>query len=418
MTNGATNCLIDGFGPVPIMRPSTIAALSEHVCRAAAEGLAVYSLGGGTQLDYGRSPERKGVALETRGLSQVIDFPARDMTITVQAGITVADLQNAVAPENLRLPVDVPQADRVTLGGAVATNTSGSRRYGFGTLRDYVIGISALNDSGNEIKAGGRVVKNVAGYDLCKLFVGSFGTLGLITQLTLKLRPCAEERALVVVQCATERLPALLDQLHTSRTQPTCLDLLNAEAARYIDSQAPSNLRCGDWVAVVGFEGNRVAVEWQVQRLVHEVSSTHGVDVDVRIGVVGDPLWRALTELPGTDSAACSFKANIVPSAAARFCTQADHDGWLLHAHAGNGIVWGHAPHGMSAASVTAALNAWLQEAAQAQGNVVVRRCPFSWKRTLPVWGHPRRDLWLMCSVKQQLDPRGLFNPGRFVDGI
>src|SRR5207253_9213768 len=132
---------------------------------------------------------------DLRGLAEVIDYPARDMTITVQAGITLARLQALLATEKQRLPVDVPHPDRATLGGALATNASGPRRLGFGTLRDYVIGMTVVNDEGQEVKAGGRVVKNVAGYDLCKLHVGALGTLGVISQATLKLRPRPEEHA-------------------------------------------------------------------------------------------------------------------------------------------------------------------------------------------------------------------------------
>src|SRR5437588_5750684 len=119
------------------------------------------------------------------------------MTVTAQSGITLARLGNVLATENLRLAIDVPNGARATLGGALAVNVSGPRRYGLGTLRDYVIGISAVNDEGQEVKAGGRVVKNVAGYDLCKLYVGSLGTLGIITQVTLKLKPRPDGQALL-----------------------------------------------------------------------------------------------------------------------------------------------------------------------------------------------------------------------------
>src|SRR5260221_13588513 len=131
------------------------------------------------------------------------------MTITVQAGITIAKLQVLLASENHRLPVDIPFPDRATLGGALAANASGPRRYGFGTLRDYLIGISTVNDEGHEVKAGGRVVKNVAGYDLCKLHIGALGTLGIISQVTLKLRPLVEETALLTFRCETDQLGAL-----------------------------------------------------------------------------------------------------------------------------------------------------------------------------------------------------------------
>jgi glycolate oxidase FAD binding subunit len=141
------------------------------------------------------------------------------MTVTVQAGITLDRLQELLRAEGQRLPVDVSHAECATLGGALAVNVSGPRRLGFGTLRDYVIGISVVNDEGVEVKAGGRVVKNVAGYDLCKLYIGSLGTLGLISQVTLKLRPLPEEQALVSIACSADGVATLLDLLHRSHTQ-------------------------------------------------------------------------------------------------------------------------------------------------------------------------------------------------------
>ena len=157
---------IDDFGPLPVHRPTSVAAVCDLVRRAAADGQAVYPLGGRTMLDLGLPPTKPGVAIDLTALDQVIDYPARDMTITVQAGITIARLQEILAKENQRLPIDVPNPDQATLGGAIATNASGPRRYGHGTFRDYVIGITVVNDEGQEVKAGGRVVKNVAGYDL------------------------------------------------------------------------------------------------------------------------------------------------------------------------------------------------------------------------------------------------------------
>src|SRR4051812_9830812 len=125
-------CFIAEFGPLPVVAPSSVAEVGDAVRRAAAEGQAVYPLGGGTMLDLGLPPARPGIAVGLRGLAEVIDYPARDMTITVQAGITLARLGELLAAENQRLPVDVPHADRATLGGALATNASGARRYGFG----------------------------------------------------------------------------------------------------------------------------------------------------------------------------------------------------------------------------------------------------------------------------------------------
>src|SRR6266852_7439154 len=217
---------IDDFGPLSAAQPRSAAELCDLVRRAAAEGSAIYPLGGRTMLNFGLPPSKPGIAVDLSHLHQVLDFPARDMTITVQAGITIRRLQEITAAENLRLPIDVPLADRATLGGAIATNTSGPRRYGFGTLRDYVIGISVINDEGQETKAGGRVVKNVAGYDLCKLHVGALGTLGVISQVTLKLKPLPEHQTLIGVRCE-ENLATLLNRLHETRTRPVALTVVS-----------------------------------------------------------------------------------------------------------------------------------------------------------------------------------------------
>ncbi len=220
---GMTDSLmIDDFGPLPLRQPATLAELGDCVRSAVSQGQAIYPIGGGTHLGLGLPPTKPGIAIRTTGLDQVIDYPARDMTVTVQAGMSVARLQHLLAIENQRLPVDVANAERSTLGGALAANISGPRRYGFGTFRDYVIGIALVNSDGKEAKAGGRVVKNVAGYDLCKLYVGSLGTLGIISQVTLKVRPRPEENALVVLGCTDNTVGPLLDLLHASQRPGPC----------------------------------------------------------------------------------------------------------------------------------------------------------------------------------------------------
>jgi glycolate oxidase FAD binding subunit len=395
-----------------------VAELGEIIRRAGAENQAIYPLGGQTMLDFGHPPTKPGLAVDVRSLDQVIDYPARDMTVTVQAGITITRLQQLLASEKQRLPIDVPQADRATLGGSLATNTSGPRRYGFGTLRDFVIGISAVNDDGQEIKAGGRVVKNVAGYDLCKLYVGSLGTLGIITQVTLKLRPSPEEQALIIVAAAEDRLEQLLDQLHDSRTRPVCLDLLNPAAVGALNRQLGGNPLEGHWAAVVGFEDNTAAVAWQVRQLIQEIGTRWALDV--RVGRPAVPLWQALTELPALPEAILTFKANLLPHAVAAFYRRATTlaPEIRLQAHAGNGIVIGHVVGDLTLPLAQDMLKTLTEEAATASGNIVLLRCPPAWKQTLPVWGLARGDAALMRAVKQKLDPRGLFNPGRFLPGL
>jgi glycolate oxidase FAD binding subunit len=204
---------------VPLSKQLRVPADQEEVAAVVAEcyeqRFPLYPIGGGTSLDFGLPAKGEGVGLSLAKLNRVLDYPARDMTITVEAGITMQALANVLAAERQRLPVDVPQADKATIGGVIATNWNGPRRYGEGTIRDYVIGISAVDGRGQPFKGGGRVVKNVAGYDFCKLLTGSLGTLGVITQVTLRLKPIPEQTALVAcvlpsTQAAESALAALV----------------------------------------------------------------------------------------------------------------------------------------------------------------------------------------------------------------
>jgi glycolate oxidase FAD binding subunit len=412
-----TTCAIDDCGPFPVVTPDSVAELGEIVRKAAEENQAIYPLGGRTMLGYGLPPARSGLCVDLRSLNRVIDYPARDMTVTVQAGITISELQKLLAGENQRLPVDVPLADRATLGGALAVNSSGPRRYGFGTLRDYVIGISAVNDAGQEFKAGGRVVKNVAGYDLCKLLIGSLGTLGIITQVTLKLRPLPEERALMVLACDPPAVGPLLDALHGSRSRPVCMDLVNAAALQAFQGEIGRLLPQAPRLLLVGFEEKRETVAWQVQQLVKELPRGLVRGLEAKVGSTADPLWQQLIDFSAWPGACLTFKANLLPGRVAEFFEQAASraDGLLLQAHAGSGIVIGHAGAALTEEPARTMLTVLGQLATAAHGHVVVLRCPPAWKARLPVWGAPRDDLWLMREVRDRLDPKRLFNPGRFL---
>jgi glycolate oxidase FAD binding subunit len=403
------------FGLADVIQPTTVAEVGKTVHQAAANDHAVFPLGGRTMLHIGLPPTRQGIGVDLRSLNQIIDYPARDMTITVQAGITLAKLQETLAAENQRLPIDVPLAERATLGGAMATNTSGPHRYGFGTLRDYVIGISVVNDEGQQIKAGGRVVKNVAGYDLCKLYIGSLGTFGIITQATLKVKPRPEEQALAILQCGPGSLKAVLDQLHASQTRPVCIDLVNHAAAVAINKRSPGLLPETPWIVVVGFEENSQAVVWQMQQLIREQRSARLGGLEVRFGSMADSLWQALVEFPSQPNSSLSLKANMVSSATAVFCmkTAALGIGIQIQAHAGNGIVLGHIIDKLTVTQASDLIKQLQSWATAGQGNVLILRCPVEWKRHLPVWGIPRGDDWLMRTIRQKLDPHQLFNPGR-----
>ena len=406
---------IDGFGPLPVVRPHSVSDLCELVRRAAAHGSALYPVGGGTMLDYGLPPTRPGSVVDLRGLDRVVDYPSRDMTITVQAGITISALRETLKAEGQQLPVDVPFPDRATLGGAVATNASGPRRFGYGTLRDYVIGITVINDRGEEVKGGGRVVKNVAGYDLMKLYTGSLGTLGIISQLTLKVKPLPEAVAVVTAPCPPELLDAVLNMvLPATATRPTMISVANGTAAEMLGSTS------NGYLLAVGFEEKASTVAWQVQRLRQELPpEVRSSDSEFQ-GDLGSLVFQKWADFPLVNPRGLTFKANVVPAATTEFFRHADGltPRPAVIAHAGNGIVFGHWPADLGPDRASGMLEKLGQMANERAGNVVVVRCPSPWKSVVPVWGRSTPDRALMRAVKDKMDPGRVFNPGRFVDGI
>jgi glycolate oxidase FAD binding subunit len=398
-----TTCDIEGL-TVPVSEPSNAQDVGELVRHAVATNTAIYPLGGGMQLYYGYPPTKPGIGIGLRNLNRVIDYPARDMTITVEAGITIDKLREVLASEKQELPVDVPIPQVSTLGGSLGTNTCGSRRYRNGTLRDYVIGMTVINDLGEDVKAGGRVVKNVAGYDLCKLYIGSLGTLGIVAQVTLKVKPLSENQAATQIVCDVDALESVLDIVHHSRTRPISIDLIDDK------SGVNESEQCDAYSIVVAYEDNEESVAWQIHQLQRELQETK---CDLRSSVEGVP--RLLTVFQAQRAATISFKANLRPHATASFILKARSlaEPRLLHAYPGNGIVFGHVYGDLTMDRAQAIVKELQDLAAEGQGNLAVLRCPSAWKNHLPIWGRPRGDEWLMRKIKKHLDPNDIFNPGR-----
>lgn len=399
------------------LQPADQAALADALREAHETRTPIYPIGGGTSLGFGLPARQQGIGLSLTGLNRVVDYPARDMTITVEAGITLRQLAETLAAERQRLPVDGPQADQATLGGLIATNFSGPRRYGCGTIRDYVIGISAVDGRGAPFKGGGRVVKNVAGYDFCKLLCGSLGTLGVITQVTLKLKPIPPAVAFLAASvddlASAERL---LAALVTSKTTPVAIELLSGPAWRRDPAVGTLASEAGA-VLLVGFEGTQTEVDWMLGQLRTEWQGQGALRIYQPGHDQIDPLWQRLIEFPAHEPAATVLKINVVPSAACGLATllqTIDPNGSIL-AHAGNGILL--ARMSTPGSDVSQAIIKKLQPAARAVGgNVIVLSAGDGLEMTRQViWGSAPDDLRLMQAVKQQFDPFNLLNPGRFI---
>lgn len=379
-------------------QPLTQAELAEFVMANSTNARRrLLCLGGRTAIC--EAPHESAIEVRLDKLNRVIDYPARDMTITVEAGIRMSELNRVLAGENQRLPIDVPQAEQATLGGVIATNWSGARRFGCGTMRDYVIGFSAIDATGQRFSAGGRVVKNVAGYDLCKLLVGSRGTLAIISQVTLKLRPQAETSALVALTFdSLSQVDAVLNRLLTSATRPMVLDVLQA-------TRQP--------LLIVGFEGAARETSWQIETLLAECRPFEPRATDSFVGAVADSLWSKLRDFSINSNSSVTFKASLPPSRTCEFLRLAAEAGITAQAHAGNGIVIGHLPERVSTADqAIAAINPLVELIRSCGGHLSVLRAPNGWPVLDVVADSWAGSLAWTQRLKRQLDPHNLLNPG------
>jgi glycolate oxidase FAD binding subunit len=397
--------------------PADQAGVAEAVRAAYEASEPIYPLGGRTSLDYGVLPTREGRGLDLTGMSKIVEYTPRDMTILVEAGMRMADLAAALAAEGQQLPIDAPQAAEATIGGVCATNWSGPRRYGYGTLRDYVIGIHAVDGRGVAFKGGGRVVKNVAGYDFCKLLTGSLGTLGVITQVGLKVKPKAEHAATVVATCpdwiTTEQM---LERLVNLAAPPMAIDLLVGGAWGDVAGTSVATL-------VAHIEGTDVEVAALKEGCQYELWTGGGGDVRVLSSAEGDALWQRQVEFP--DRGACDspdespmvLKITVPPSAVTGMSAElkkAD-PACAIQAHAGNGIILVRFAK-FDSASVSHFLVGKLRPAAvQLGGSAVVVRSKLEGLTPHVIWGGRTDATVLMERIKRQFDPHDILNPGRFV---
>jgi len=370
--------------------------------------------GGCTSRRVGRDDAERPVILVTENLNSLIDYPARDMTVTVQAGMRVSELQTLLASEQQQLPIDIPQARQATIGGAIAANISGSSRFGYGTFRDYVIGVSAVDGQGRLFSAGGRVVKNVAGYDLCKLMIGSMGTLGVITQVTLKLIPKPHCRTFVLAGCPRASIvEAALSTLNLSSTRPVVMDLLNAKTIRQLQSDMGQQLPEEPDVLCIGYAGGTDETNWQMATVAGELLSSQTSQPQMIGGQAAENLWQGLTEYQSASTAPFIFRAALLPSRIASFVELCSQHSVAVQAHAGSGIVIGQLPDGCTDSQAARQLLRTLREQTQTCGgslSLLSSQDDGDLQRELfdtPFKGEP-----LMRQLKAAFDPAGVLNPG------
>jgi glycolate oxidase FAD binding subunit len=399
---------VDGVTPTSVEAPPSAEELAEALHAADQNGEAVAPIGGGTQLGLGMPPDRIDLALETIGLNKIIEYEPADLTVTVEAGLRFAQLQKILGEQGQFLALDPPAQSGATIGGLIATNASGPLRFSSGTARDLVLGVRVANPDGTLTRAGGRVVKNVAGYDLNKLYIGSLGTLGIIVELSFKLAPIPPATATIVGQFADlNGARAALGIVVRSPLSPLAVELLGPGAAASAGLPAAHSV-------VLRVGGYPQAVERQVRDLSALFTQQGGQHVEAR-----DSVWEDLARI----RVEAQRRDVLVKAAAPIAASTALVD--MLEKRLPNPIVWSHAGNGVAFAACDGLSDAsTLLEIRRAVTNLgenaslVIQRCPTELKRSIDVWGDVGSSLALMRALKQKLDPKNTLNPGRYVGGI
>lgn len=417
--------VLEGRTPEVAAFPGSVEEVSELVTLASEAELPVVPWGGGTKSEIGGPPSRPGLVLGFRRLDRLLEHEPGDLTATVQAGITLDTLQALLAKWGQWLSLDPPFANRATIGGVLAADASGPRRYLYGTSRDLLIGLRVVAADGSVVRGGGKVVKNVAGYDLPKLYIGSFGTLGLIVEATFKLRPLPNDDRLLVARFnRLKECGSAVKNLLASDLIPSAVELLDAEALRGTGLAEDSSEGAA---LLIGFDGLPEQVLWQCQEAPRLFSTCGLVAHRILNGQARDEAWRVVRELPRRVAAGprARMKLTVLPMQVAEVVEQlvsvAQMHGLraAVSAHAGVGIITAVLSGGGDpTTSVVATLRAWRELARGTGGHAVLEWAPLVVKEAVAAWDPPGPAFRIMERIKTQLDPKGILNPGRFVGGL
>ena len=386
--------------PSCVVYPHSQAELAAVITAANSHKWRVLSCGSGSKINWGDLAKNIDIIVSSDRINQLIEHAVGDLTVTVEAGMKFSQLQEILAKHNQFLALDPAFPNSATIGGIVATADTGSLRQRYGGVRDQLLGITFIRADGQIAKAGGRVVKNVAGYDLMKLFTGAYGTLGIISQVTFRVYPLPETSGTVILTGKPEAISQAVRTLQSSELTPTQADLLS--------SKLVTNLDLGTEIGLITrFQNISESVQEQSKRLlaIGEKLGLHGV---IYSGNQETDLWQRLPEQihSHVTESTITCKIGVLPTASVEIINQIDIG--LIHISSGLGLVRLEKEEQILP----------LRNLCQANsGFLSILSAPVELKERFDIWGYTGNGLQVMRRIKEQFDPQNILNPGRFVGG-
>jgi glycolate oxidase FAD binding subunit len=427
---------VDGQTPSAVVRPESADETAEIVQFAAREKLAVIPCGARTKVGIGMPPSRYDLALDMTRLDQVAHYDPGDLTLSVDAGMRLKNLAKLLGEKGQFLPLDVPFLETSTVGGAIAAGVDSPLRQGYGTTRDYLIGAEFVTGEGKRGKSGGRVVKNVTGYDLHKLLIGSLGTLAVITRLNFRTFPKpAVRRGFLAAFESEQEAVGFRQKLFSSPLTPSLLEIVSPEATRILfgaSSPIASLLTGGSsWHACVGFEGTKEVCERyarELPRLAQGAGSHDALLVrEAHYAGLAERLREAIPLLLQSSPQPVVFRFSGLPAETTtlvRGLRSFAASTWIPSAQVlrgSSGVYLSLLPTGQEESVLKQVAYFWKSVESlrgKVEFQVSIPFCPAEWKQELGVWGAPGENFAIMRRVKKAFDPQGILAPGRFVGGI
>ena len=417
-----------GLEPRLVVKPDDEEELARLLEELSAAGAAVVPWGSGTKMERCGRLHRMDVVVDTSRFRRVVDYDHENLSITVGAGCTLGEVRRLLSERGQFLPIEPFWGEGVTVGGVVASNADSPLRYKYGSIRDMVLGLRAVLPAVGRVGFGGKVTKNVAGYDMSKILIGSWGTLGVITEVTFRVHPLPEaERTVVVPIEGPGAAGGVLDAMQSPRFQPSALELLGPEAAGHVLRGAGLDAASG-WRVAVRFDGIEEAVAAQVERFCGAFSPSVPLggargegEPEVLEGEVQKEFWRAVSTLPQALGGEATLKV-VVPKGMVVSAVEAVLSttgrcglGAAVYSRLGSGIVWAELfpPSAPGAAGVVGScieeLRVWAEERG---GFVLVERTS-----ALEAASSRPRGWRLMKRIKEVFDPACIMSPGRMPFG-
>lgn len=400
--------------------PHDLVELSEMLGFASSNRWRVVPIGAGSWLEMGNKVLEAHLYISTSRMTRVIEYEPADLTATVEAGCTLAGFNANSATHRQFIPLDPFGDPNANLGAIVATASYGPLRCAFGTPRDWVIGMRVAHADGKITKAGGKVVKNVAGYDMCKLYTGSYGTLGIIGELSFKLRALPPtERTVAFTSGNILDLCSFASRISDSDLQPAAMEIFSPHsigAGGVIDSEYALALRFLDEVETI---------DAQVEDLKQLQTQSSG---EMMIAVLDEAgaseMWRNYREHETSQEWAWALRVNVLPSDVAAMISEIQSliPSSVLKIHAANGVIrvfaGSESMDQLKTAQRPRKIAELRQSARDRGGSLVIIRAPDAIRDKLDVWGEPGPQARLMREIKAKFDPQSILNPGRFAAGI